>query len=767
LTISLFITLTSYSQSLYKSVVDHFNNNGYLEVSAYPTNNLNAYLIDRSYELEAILSMYKETNDVSWLMLFIRHADKVINARNDKQVGFSQISNYLGIIEPTWVSTIYSNNYKYGWVYHSGMLTYPLAEFYYIISQNPSYFQNVFSTNTSGVLYSTQSLLTIANDLKVRILETINAHEDEWANGVLPNNAIGGGYRFDCNLTAYNGFLKPQGRMAGGTIPLNMQCAFGKTFLFMFLAAPPNDPNKNYYKERAIRIANTLRYNMTSQTPNASAHYVWRYWDVQDHPAIGNYKNSCVLNFNLLDNYKGNDYEDWGHSVIDVSYAYLCYKYMLPFSMSNSNLCFDITDMNKIAATFKNIYYDPMKYYFNVNRAGSINYSTYNFSYPSELASMGHWLMFSEFDKDIYQIVSEIYTKYSLNRVLPSWPGLLGIVYSYKFRNKFNPIHVEQGDASSAWAGVAVGDFNNDGIKEISSARNFDGSIFLYKWDFITTLNRNGLIQTQLLANGSASQWRGVAIGDLDGQPGDELAAVRNFDNTIYIWKNTGIGNNINMTFWKSIFVGPHTNWAGITIGNFDNSDNSKEIAILSNSTGDTYLFDYNGTNFFLKSTLFNGSSSQWAGITCGNFDSDTRDEIVQVRNFDGDIYLYKLNSSSIIVSVGQKYNAPSNMDWSGITCGDYDIDGKAEICVHSRSDGDLYFYKYNGTAIVYFNREYFVGPVNNRYLENNYLASGNLTNNSGCCVKDELINYRNADGWCYIYEINLGGTCNIKCTQN
>lgn len=220
---------------------------------------------------------------------------------------------------------------------------------------------------------------------------------------------------------------------------------------------------------------------MTSQTPNGSSHYVWRYWDIWDHPSSGNYTNSCVLGFNLYDYYSGNDYEDWGHSTIDVSFAYLGYKNSIPFSMSTSSLCFDLADMTKLSATFKNLYYDPMKFYFNVNRQGVITYSSYNFIYPDNLASIGHWLMFSEFDKDIYQMVSEIYTKYSLNKHMPSWPGVLGITYSYIYRNKFNPIDVGEGGTTSAWAGVAIGDFNNDGIKDVAAARNFDGSIFLYK----------------------------------------------------------------------------------------------------------------------------------------------------------------------------------------------------------------------------------------------------------------------------------------------
>lgn len=211
LAIYLIVLNNCFAQNTFLNAINYFRNNNSLEPNNYPTNNLNANLVDRSYEMEAILQMYKKTNDVYWLRLFVKHADKVINARDDKQIGYSQISNYLGLIEPTWVSTVYSSGYKYGWVYHSGMLTYPLAEFCHIISQNQNYFQNIFANNNGGVFYNTQSLVVIANDLRLKISETLNAHEDEWTDRNLPNGAIGGGYRFDCNLTAYNGFLKPEG----------------------------------------------------------------------------------------------------------------------------------------------------------------------------------------------------------------------------------------------------------------------------------------------------------------------------------------------------------------------------------------------------------------------------------------------------------------------------------------------------------------------------------------------------------------------------
>ncbi|MBK7269116.1 MAG: hypothetical protein IPI07_06270 [Flavobacteriales bacterium] len=40
----------------------------------------------------------------------------------------------------------------------------------------------------------------------------------------------------------------------------------------------------------------------------------------------------------------------------------------------------------------------------------------------------------------------------------------------------------------------------------------------------------------QTIPFGSASDWIGLAAGDIDGQLGDELIAARNYDHTIFVF---------------------------------------------------------------------------------------------------------------------------------------------------------------------------------------------------------------------------------------
>lgn len=756
----------NYNESLYAqrhtylNCMEKFYDAGVFNTATFPENNFNGDIVDRSYELEAVLVMYKKTNKIKWLHTFVALADRVLNARDDMHKtsytsSTNPIANYLGNIEATWVNESYYPGYRYAPVYHSGMLTQSIAEFCYIISQTPVYFQSVFANNANGFFYTTQSMKSIADDLIMRLKQTVISHEKEWKDRLLPNGAIGGNYYYDCNIHTL-AFLKVDDVLPGGTVPLNMQAAFGKTLLYLYLSLPQTDTDKNVYFERVIRISNTLRYNMVSETPLGTSHYIWRYWDTYDHPVLpegGRYTNDCSRKI-YPDGFGASQIEDWGHAIINVSFAYLCHKHGIPYSLSTTSLVFDTNDMKKIAATFKNFYLRPMMYFENIDRTFPLYYQQYNFTYPDDIAGLAHWLMYSEFDKDIYQMVSEIYTKYALNLHLPSWPGVLGIAYSHFYKNELNPIDMGEGGAGSNWAGSAIGDLNNDGQNEVASVRNGDGDIFITNWQPIAgKLHENGLVPVQTLPNGDASNWKGITIGNFDGQPGNELAAIRNFDNTVYIWKNNAAPGSINLSGWANIPVNFATNWAGIAAGNFDISDAADELALLSNSTGDTYIYDFNTNtgSFYLKATLNNSNNSQWSGIAAGNVNNDVKDEIIQASNLDGDIVIYSLNGININ-QLGQKYDAPANMDWRGITTGDFDLDGNEEIAINAHSDGDLYFFSFAGQTISGFKRIHFTGPVNGSSLQNGILASGNVSGTNSDCVT-EIINFRNNDGWNYLYE--------------
>ena len=80
--------------------------------------------------------------------------------------------------------------------------------------------------------------------------------------------------------------------------------------------------------------------------------------------------------------------------------------------------------------------------------------------------------------------------------------------------------------------------------------------------------------------------------------------------------------------------------------------------------------------------------------MAAGDFDGDGRDEFVGVRNFDGNFYMYRLTPANVIEPVASLTSPGSGSDWTAITAGDFDGDGNIEFAATRNFDGDLYFYR-------------------------------------------------------------------------
>ena len=78
--------------------------------------------------LEAILEMYRATNDLEYLQLFVQHADLVLAWRDDN-AGFV---DYTGQSNPVWSNAYdlyFEGGNAYPFLLESGQLTWPLADF--------------------------------------------------------------------------------------------------------------------------------------------------------------------------------------------------------------------------------------------------------------------------------------------------------------------------------------------------------------------------------------------------------------------------------------------------------------------------------------------------------------------------------------------------------------------------------------------------------------------------------------------------------------
>jgi hypothetical protein len=456
--------------------------------------------------------------------------------------------------------------------------------------------------------------------------------------------------------------------------------------------------NRPEYLYKVIKLALYLRNHLTLDSDNEL--YTWRYRE------------------------GGSSIEDISHGAIDVDFAVLCQQ---------QGIIFNAADIQRFASTFvNNIYLGPRRFAKRVD--GSDGES-------SREEATGQWLALAPAQPDLVQIFADQFVDIALSgNPVTSGGAFLGVANLQLYQRVLEPIAVNRLPGSAShWAGMAAGDFDDDGNDEFVGVRNFDGNFYMYR------LAAGGEIQSvaSLTSPGSGSQWAGVAAGDFDDDGHDEFVGVRNSDGHFFMYRLNG---SVIESVATLTAPGPASQWAGVAAGDFD-GDGRDEFVAVRNFDGNFYMYRLNagGTIEIVASLTTPGSASRWAGVAAGDFDGDGHDEFVAVRNFDGNFYMYRLGVGNVIEPVASLTAHGSGSEWMGITAGDFDGDGTIEFAANRNFDGDLYIYRLSNGVIETVAREFFP-----RNLQNGVLASGYLLTTSPRYAA--LIMARNCDGDIFVF---------------
>ena len=256
-------------------------------------------------------------------------------------------TDYRGISGPTWITTKYSTDKltPYAWVVNSGMLSYPMADFSQLVLAEPSLHSHLTETG--------ETFLQAANRLKDEVTSTVAAHDEQW----------------DDTFGVYRSRNDAPINYPGAILPHNMNAAMGRTLLMMYKITGRSD-----YLNKVKKLAAYFDSSLILDTAHDS--YIWDYWNNQNFPLE----------------------EDLSHGSLDVNFAFLCFK---------NNIQFNKLDMKRFASTLKhNLYIGPGMFqqylYIHDERGRKQTINTY-------LKQTGLWLNLSTFDRDIHQIVSDVF----------------------------------------------------------------------------------------------------------------------------------------------------------------------------------------------------------------------------------------------------------------------------------------------------------------------------------------------------------------------
>lgn len=191
----------------------------------------------------------------------------------------------------------------------------------------------------------------------------------------------------------------------------------------------------------------------------------------------------------------------------------------------------------------------------------------------------------------------------------------------------------------SDWAGVTAGNFISGGKDDFIVARNYNTEVIVYKFNGTTAqpVYSNAL---NLPAN---SKIAAIASGNFDNDDKDEIVLLVNSPDAAY----NGIhvydidDNGIMTMIAKHTNLGPASEWEGLAVGNLD-GNGADEIIAHSNFNGEYNVYKLNGNTLNgIGSESFPILQTKDNVMCFGNFDSSSQnDELVTLRK-DGGIVMF------------------------------------------------------------------------------------------------------------------------------
>ena len=287
--------------------------------------------------LESILEMYRATEEVAYLQLFVEHADLVLSWRDDN-AGFV---DYNGESNPVW-SDAYDlyveGGNAYPFLVESGQLTWPLADFAQLVLNDAA-----LKAHGAG---DGRTLEAVATGYVTAVEETLSFHHKVWHTDTLEvdGEQVEVGW-FSAQADA--DFLI--GIPAGGVLPINHQTSMGRTVAALYAAT-----GSASHADRAKRMA---RWVMLELSRDDNGAMLWHYWPEMDYPAKNGYAG-------YVDNGGWDAYEDFSHAILTIEFVHAVVEFGLGI--------WDADDLDSFERTFRQNLYTGEPGVFNLFIDGTI-----------------------------------------------------------------------------------------------------------------------------------------------------------------------------------------------------------------------------------------------------------------------------------------------------------------------------------------------------------------------------------------------------------
>jgi hypothetical protein len=421
--ISLFFLFFIFSgkgqNTIYRQMFDSLKNITYDQYMTPSANDQNYYGDGMSYTMEALIRMYEQTNELTYIEDFINNSHEIIKNRDD----YREIGRKL----PVW-STKFRNNNCYGPMTHqTALILIPMIHYCYLSSFDK---KEIFST-----LQFSEEFVTFDN----KIVRNLKEYSDWLFTKVMETVVYYDTYYWNtdsCMIQFADDSCESRYNIEGTDRQMNWAYAY----LYLALKFQGSEQGVFYLNkyEQIVCLYRTVLKEKKFQfkTP----YYLW--------PESG------------WATYQNGKYEDISHAGATIDLAQFSYENREFIQQYSQKQCDQLTyftaeDLWKFANTFiYNIYDSPLKYH------NSIDGSCYFWRYPKDCEEFDYllgygvsrWLSLSKNTihpqlsdaQFFYYSISDYYTSY-LYRPFKFYDGslgsnLLGISIADKYKKQMYPM---------------------------------------------------------------------------------------------------------------------------------------------------------------------------------------------------------------------------------------------------------------------------------------------------------------------------------------